>query len=75
MATDSELVEIRFYVPRDVFNVFDAISRANRTPKSKLGVEIFREWSERKVHEANVVLRLIRGNGNDPQSEWGELSE
>jgi hypothetical protein len=78
MAADSadELVEMRFFVTRDTFNVFDAVSKADRIPKNKLGASVFDEWAARQIHRAQMVSRLTRnGNGNDVQSGWGELSE
>ncbi len=67
-------VEIRFFVERDVYDVFDASSKAHRIPKNKLGESIFSEWAAAKRHEATLVLRLSRGNGNDPQPEWEDTS-
>ncbi len=75
MAPDPELIEVRFFVNRDVYNVFDASCKANRTPKSKLGAASFEEWASRKIHESTVILRLIRGNGNDPHTDWGDVPE
>ncbi len=71
-----ELVEMRFYVRRDTFNVFDAVSKADRIPKNKLGASVFDEWAVRQVHRAQMVTRLIRGgNGNESQTDWAELPE
>jgi hypothetical protein len=77
MASDSaeELVEMRFFVSRKVFNVFDAVAKSRRVAKNKLGAEIFDEWAAGRVHESSLIQRLIRGNGIEIQTEWGELSE
>lgn len=74
MANNSpELVEMRFFVTRDDYNVFDAVAKARRVPKNKLASEVFGEWAKETIHTASLVLRMTRGNGNDPQSGWGEL--
>lgn len=73
---DDELVEVRFYVRRGVFNVFDAVSKAVNKPKNKLGATIFEDWADRERHRASMVMRLTRsGNGNDPQTDWGDMPE
>jgi len=71
--SEDEMVEVRFLVKRATFNVFDAVSRATNTPKNRLGVEIFDEWADREVHRASLVYRLTKGNGNGPQTDWGDL--
>lgn len=70
-----ELVEMRFMVQRSKFDVFDGVSKARRMPKNALAAEIFGEWADMRVHEATVVLRMQRGNGNESQTDWGSLPE
>jgi hypothetical protein len=71
-----ELVEMpRGFMSRRVYNVFDAVSKARRTAKNKLLAEIIDEWAAARVHEASLIQRLSRGNGNDSHSDWAELSE
>jgi len=71
-----ELVEVRFYVRRSTYNVFDACSKSDHIPKNKLGAAVFDEWADRQIHRASMVMRLTRGgNGNDSHSDWGDLAE
>jgi hypothetical protein len=71
-----EQVEMpRGFMSRRVYNVFDAVSKARRTAKNKLLAEIIEEWAAARLHEASLIQRLNRGNGNDSHSDWAELPE
>ena len=59
----AEPVEIRFDVDRDIADILDAVSKANRMPRNALAASILKQWSDEKVHEATLVTRLARGKG------------
>lgn len=71
----SEDVEMRFMVERSDFDVFDAVCKARRLPKNAIAREIVAAWCKQVVHESMMVQRMQRSNGNEPQSDWGSLSE
>lgn len=73
MAADD--VEWRFMVPREHFDVFDAVCKARRLPRNKVGPEILAKWVGEIIHQANLVQRLTRGNAVESQSDWGELGD
>lgn len=56
MATDSHLIELRGEVMREDIDVIDAVVRA-----------ILSDWADRKIHEASLIQRVRRGNGNAPE--------
>lgn len=63
------LVELRGEVHREVIDVIDAVVQA--TPgASRMSVvrDILGEWMVRKVHEASLIQRVRRGNGNAPEA-------
>ena len=68
-------VEVRFDVPRAVFDVYDAKRMALRMTKQAMGQLIFTEWAQREVHVAKVIHSITRGKGIEAPSEWGSLGE
>lgn len=75
MPIDDEMVELRFDVPRRVFNVLDGYCKAKRVPRNKQAALVMTEWAREMSHVANVVMAINRGNGNEPQSEWADLAD
>lgn len=68
MASD-HLIELRGEIPRDLIDVIDAVVAA--TPgANRMSVvrEILSDWCERKIHEASLIQRVRRGNGNASES-------
>jgi Arc/MetJ-type ribon-helix-helix transcriptional regulator len=67
---DDPFVELRADVLREHIDVIDAVVQA--TPgasRSSVVREILREWVEHEKHRAMLVLRVSRGNGNEPAPE------
>lgn len=63
-------IEVRGEMPRDYIDVIDAVVQA--TPgASRMSVmrEIVGQWVDRKVHEASLIQRVRRGNGNEAESD------
>lgn len=70
MAAPDPFVELRGEILREHIDVIDAVVQA--TPgASRMSVvrEIVSQWVDRKVHEASLVTRVRKGNGNAPESE------
>jgi len=56
-------VELRGMVSRRTIDVLDAVSAAQRVSRIELVEAILNQYADRKVHEATVVLRVMRGDG------------
>jgi len=70
MATESHLIELRGEVLREDIDVIDAVVAA--TPgASRMSVvrAILSDWADRKIHEASLIQRVRRGNGNAPEPD------
>lgn len=69
MSTDP-FVELRGEILREHMDVVDAVVQA--TPgASRMSIvrTIVAEWVERKCHEASLIQRVRRGNGNGPETD------
>ena len=67
MAAD-HLVELRGEILRDDMAILDAVVQA--TPgasRMSLVREIISDWCDQKAHEASLIQRVRRGNGNAPE--------
>lgn len=60
----NEPVEIRADLEREYSDVIDAVAKAKGISRTQMVLSILRDWSRDKVHEANLVVRLSRRNGN-----------
>lgn len=63
-------VELRGEILREHMDVVDAVVQA--TPgASRMSIvrAIVAEWVERKCHEASLIQRVRRGNGNGPEAD------
>ena len=63
-------IELRGEVLREHVDVIDAVVQA--TPgasRMSLLREIVAAWVEHKCHEASLITRVRRGNGNEPESD------
>jgi hypothetical protein len=69
--SDVETVEMRGDVPRDLYDVFDAVRLARGMTKQALLVAIVAEWAAKEVHVATVVSRVTRGKAPASPREWG----
>lgn len=61
MAAD-EQVELRGMQPRHVVDVLDAVSMSRRIPRNELVAEILHKWAEDRIHEADRIHAVTRGN-------------
>jgi len=75
MPASDDLVEVRFDVPRAVFDVYDAKRMAMRLSKQAMGQLIFTEWARHECHVAKVITNVTRGKGIDAHSEWGDIGD
>lgn len=75
MAAD-EQVELRGMQPRHVVDVLDAVSMHRRIPRNELVAEILLEWAEDRIHEADRIHAVVRGNPcntDASRSRWPEV--
>lgn len=63
------LIEVRGEMPRELIDVIDAVVQATpgASRMSELR-EIVGAWVDQKVHEASLIQRVRRSNGNEPES-------
>jgi hypothetical protein len=62
------LIELRGEISAEDVSVIDAVVQA--TPgSSRMSIlrQIVAEWVDRKCHEATLISRVRRGNGNAPE--------
>lgn len=74
MASD-DLVEVRFMAPKADAQVFLAVLKARRCTKDVLGREMLADWAAMRIHEAIMIERFTRGNGNGSQTDFHGLGE
>lgn len=67
---DDDTVEVRFNVPRAVYDVFDAVRMGRNMNKSKLAIQIFVDWADREAHVSTLVQRITRGKAIASPAEW-----
>ena len=59
---DVQMTELRGECPRDIVCVLDAISMARGITRTELVNTVLGEWAKQTTHEANHVVRVMRGN-------------
>lgn len=69
---DEPMVELRFDVPRAVFDVVDAVRIARRLTKDAVGRMIVTEWAREQTHIAKLLGNVTRGKVIEPPSQWGD---
>lgn len=55
-------VELRGPCPKEIVDVIDAVSHAKRIDRTAMVNRILAEWAEQKLHEANCIHNVTRGN-------------
>lgn len=65
-ARDLDSTELRTECPREVVDVLDAISLAQRLTRGQLVVRILSDWARDRVHEASLLARVARLNPTEP---------
>lgn len=63
----SDRSELRVEVPREELAVLDGYCSATGRDRSDLVRQVLREWSDKQLHIATIVVRVA--GGNPPQSE------
>lgn len=63
------MAEIRFEVPNDELAVLDGFCSATSANRTDIIRGLLREWSERKLHEATVILRVAGRNPTMPECD------
>lgn len=58
----SETTEVRFEVQREEVAVLDGYCQGTGQDRTRVMRRILREWSDSKLHEATVVLRVAGRN-------------
>jgi hypothetical protein len=71
-ARDLDSTELRADCPREVIDVLDAISLAQRLTRNQLVLRILHDWARDRRHEASLVARLSRGNLPDAENSGGQ---
>lgn len=64
-------VELRQQIAKDIIDTLDAVSLARELERYELVEEILGKWAAAKRHEASVVSRVMRCNGDGPETAGG----
>lgn len=67
---NDQMVEMRFDVPRAVFDVVDAFRSAKRLSKDAIGRMIVTDWAREQMHVHKVMGNVTRGKAIDAPSGW-----
>lgn len=59
-----ELVDFRGKLTRETYQVVSGVSHATGRDMSEIVRSVMAGWARDRVHEAEVVLRLAKGEGN-----------
>lgn len=54
--------EIRVEARDELVAVLDGVSCAKRLTRNQLVLQVLSEWADARVHEANVLQRVLRSN-------------
>lgn len=54
--------ELRFEIPDDQLSVIDAVASASNTNRTAVVREILSDWTEKKLHEATLIVRVAGVN-------------
>ncbi len=65
----SEDPEVRFHAPVEHVRVLDAVWTAAGTDRGVVMRAILKEWAERELHRATLVLRVAHVSASAPESE------
>ena len=64
--------EISFEVPADEVSVLDGYCSAHGIKRTTVFRRILREWSEKKHHEATVIVRVAGSKPAAPEADRDE---
>lgn len=63
------MAEIRVEVPNDELAVLDGYCSATSASRTDIIRGLLREWSDRKFHEATVIMRVAGRNPTLPECD------
>jgi hypothetical protein len=70
MANDSDTVELRGDIPKNLMAMVDAVSTAKRVSRMSLVRKILNDWAVKTYHEAMIVERVTKGNPPLVAIDW-----
>lgn len=63
----ADTTELRVQLPADEVSVLDGYCQGTGQDRTKVIRKILREWSEAKLHEATLILRVAGRNPASPE--------
>jgi DNA integrity scanning protein DisA with diadenylate cyclase activity len=63
----ADTTELRVELPREEVSVLDGYCQGTGQDRTKVLRRILREWSDAKLHEATLVLRVAGRNPHAPE--------
>lgn len=70
MPSDSDTVELRGDIPKNLMAMLDAVSAAKRVSRMSLVRKVLNDWAVKTYHEAMIVERVTKGNPPLVATEW-----
>lgn len=61
--------EVRFTAPVEHIRVLDGVCHGTGMDRTNVLRMILREWSEKKLHEATILLRVAGRNATSPADD------
>ena len=58
-----ELHDIRSKIPTRTHSLLQAIEQATGQTQSEIVRDVLQQWAEKKLHEATIIARVMRGQG------------
>lgn len=66
MAADGHITFLRVELPAEEVSILDGYCQATGESRTSVIRQLLREWSNAKIHEATVILRMARVNPGGP---------
>jgi len=63
-----ELIDYRTKVDETTRSVLDAVARATGEDMAAIGRDVLAQWAKKKIHEASLIQRMTKGEGNKRES-------
>lgn len=58
---------MRFDCPKNIVDILDAVSLAQRLTRGQAAVRVLSEWAEQRHREASLIAKLTRINPSDAE--------
>lgn len=68
-----EPVELRGDIEREIVDVLDAVAMHHQISRIDLVEQILKEWTDRKVHECTLVMRVAGTKGSSRTCSGGAV--